>query len=266
MSKVFADFLSHRIPGLSPTCKKARLSKRQVLPIWDCSNRQYIYNLETNDKFSDKHDLPTLLSTLETMKFHASIYGVSTLVIPKIGCGLGKMSWQETVTLLRDVFAYSDIHVVVYTQEGHGVHALSSEGDLEFYVEDEVERYSEEVHLNEKNLETDFTRDLKACQPTCDEQFPSLTEKEVNNRRQSRNKSFNSQVFDKTEQKRSTHSTENYVGLSQHYKLMNTISLDLPFRFTFIVTTKHSYIYGGLRDNYIIEFLDTRLSSRSSKT
>ena len=45
---------------------------------------------------------------------------------------MDKMNWLDVVELLRDVFAYSDIHVVVYTLESHGVHAMSSEGDLEF--------------------------------------------------------------------------------------------------------------------------------------
>ena len=136
----------------------------------------------TKDKFSDKPDIPTLLPTLEAMKSHASMYGISTVAIPKIGCGLDKINWQDVVKLLRDVFAYSDIHIVVYTLESHGVYALSSEGDPEFYAEDEIERYSEEFHLNEKDLETDFTRNSKWCQSISDEQFPVLREKEGNDR------------------------------------------------------------------------------------
>ena len=136
----------------------------------------------TKDKFSDKPDLPTLLSTVEEMKTHASMYGVSTIAVLKIGCGLDKMNRQEVVKLLRNVFAYSDSHVVVYILESHGVHALSSEVDPEFYAEDEMERYSEEFQLNEMDLETDFTRDSNSCQPTSDEHFPTLREKEGNDR------------------------------------------------------------------------------------
>ena len=32
--------------------------------------------------------------------------------------------------------------------------------------------------MNGKDLETDFTRDAKSCQPTCDEQFPTFREKD----------------------------------------------------------------------------------------
>ena len=116
------------------------------------------------------------------MKSHAAMHRVSTIAIPKKGCRLDQMNWQKVVKLLRDVFAYSDIHVVVYTLESHGVHSMSSEGDPEFYAEDEIERYSEEFYLDEKDLETYFTKDAKSCQPPCDEQFPILREKDLNSR------------------------------------------------------------------------------------
>ena len=113
---------------------------------------------------------------------HAAMYGVSAIAIPKIGCGLDQMNWQGVLNFLPDVFAYSHIQVVVYTLESHGADALLSEDDPEIYAEDEVERYSEEFCLAEKDPETDFTKDLKSCQPPCDEQFPILREKELNNR------------------------------------------------------------------------------------
>ena len=69
------------------------------------------------------------------------------LYIPKLGCGLDQMNWQEIVKLLRDIFAYADIQIVVYTLQENGVHVLSAEGDAEFYANDEIERYSEECLL-----------------------------------------------------------------------------------------------------------------------
>ena len=136
----------------------------------------------TKERFFDKSDLSTLLTTLETMKSHAAMYGVSTIAIPKTGCGLDQMNWQEVVKLLRDVFDYSYIYVVVYTLESHGVRAISSEGDPEFHAEDEIERYNEQFYLDEKDLETDFTKVSKSCQPPCDEQFPILCKKDLHNR------------------------------------------------------------------------------------
>ena len=116
------------------------------------------------------------------MKIHASMNGVSTIAIPKLGCGLDQMNWQEVVKLLRDIFAYADVQLVVYTLEENGVHALSAEGDAEFYADDEIERYGEEFLLENRELETDFTKGSKSCQPTYDEQFPVLREKDHNDR------------------------------------------------------------------------------------
>ena len=58
---------------------------------------------------------------------------------------------------------------------------MSSEGDANFYAEDDIERYSEQFYLNDKDLETDFTRDAKSCKLTCDEQIPTFRKKDYNN-------------------------------------------------------------------------------------
>ena len=180
ISKGFAQFLSERIPRLRRTCRRAHLLKDQVFPFWDSSSRRYFYNLVTKEKYSDKPDLQTLATTLQNMQSHATMHGVSTIAIPKIGCGLDQMNWQDVVKLLRDIFAYSDIQIVVYSLDEHAIHAMSAEGDPKFYAEDGIDRYSEEFHLNEREFETDFTSDAKSCQPDCDEQFPILRPKELN--------------------------------------------------------------------------------------
>ena len=58
---------------------------------------------------------------------------------------------------------------------------MSSEAHPDFYAEVKIEKYSEEFYLNDEDLKTDFTRDAKSCQPTCDEQFPNFREKDYNN-------------------------------------------------------------------------------------
>ena len=84
--------------------------------------------------------------------------------------------------LPQEIFAYADVQLVVYTLEENGVHALSAEGDAEFYADDEIKRYSEEFLLENRELETIFIKDCKSSQPICDEQFPVLREKDYNNR------------------------------------------------------------------------------------
>ena len=100
------------------------------------------------------------------MQAHATMHGVSTIAIPKIGCGLDQTNWQDIVKLIRNIFAYSDIQIVAYSLDEHAIHAMSAEGDPDFYAEDEIDRYSEEFQLSERELETDFTSDVKSCQQT----------------------------------------------------------------------------------------------------
>ena len=180
MRKGFAQFLSERVPRLKRTCRRANPLKDQVFPFWDSSSGRYIYNLVTEDKYSDKPDLQTLATTLQNMQAHATMHGVLTIAIPKLGFGPDEMNWQDVVKLLRNIFAYSEIQILVYPLDEHAIHAMSAERDPEFYAEDEIDRHSEEFHLNERELETDFTSDAKSCQPDCDEHFLILRPKDQN--------------------------------------------------------------------------------------
>ena len=75
------------------------------------------------------------------------------------------MNWEEVVKLRRDIFAYADVQIVLCTLEENGVHGLSAEGDAEFYAYDDMERYSEEIVLENLEFETHFTKASKSCQP-----------------------------------------------------------------------------------------------------
>ena len=135
----------------------------------------------TKERFCDKPNWPTLSKTLEAMKIHSSTNGDSTIAIPNFGCGLDQMYWQEFVKLHRDIFAYADIQNLVYTLEENGVHAMSAEGDTEFYADDEI-KYGEDFFWQDHALETIFTKNPESLQPTCDEQYRVLREKDHNNR------------------------------------------------------------------------------------
>ena len=181
MSKTIADFLSHRISGLRSTCRTAKFFMGQVHPFWGSTEERYIHNLVTKERFCDKPNLSTLSKTLDAIKIHACTNGVSTIAIAKLGCGLNQMKWQEVAKLLCDVLAYADVQIILYTLEEKGLHAMSVEGNAEFYADDEIRRYTEDFLLENCELETDFTKDSKSCEPTCDEQFPSFARKTTTN-------------------------------------------------------------------------------------
>ena len=153
----------------------------QVYPVWVSTGKRYIYNPVTKERFCDKSDLWTLIKTLEAMKIHSCTNGGFTIAIPKLGCGLDQMNWHDVAKLIRDISAYAAVRIVVYILEESGIHAMSAEGDAEFFAANKIERYSEELFLDNHELETDFSKDSKSCQPTCDEQFPVFCEKSHNN-------------------------------------------------------------------------------------
>ena len=113
MSKRFVDLLSQQNPGLRDAYRWTNSLRAQTFPFWDPVGNQYIYNLVTKTKYSEKLNLRTLSLTLEELKSHARLYRISTIVMPKIGCRLGQMNWLEVVKLLRDFFASSNVRRVV---------------------------------------------------------------------------------------------------------------------------------------------------------
>ena len=139
MSNDFAELLSERVSDFRDAGRWAKLLTGQTFPFRDRTGNRYIYNLATKIKLFEKPNLPILSLTPDAMKSHARLYEVSNIAIPKIGCGLDQINWQEVLKLLGDSFAYSIIRFVVYTLEENGVHALSSQGDPDFCVEDEIE-------------------------------------------------------------------------------------------------------------------------------
>ena len=87
---------------------------------------------------------------------------------------------KEVLKLLLDIFAYFAVQIVVYTPEKNGVQAMSPEGDAEFCADDEMELSIEKLFLENHELETDFTKDYKSCEPTCNQQFSVLRDKDKN--------------------------------------------------------------------------------------
>ena len=79
--------------------------------------------------------------------------------------------------LLPDIFAYANVQAVVISFDENRVHVITAEGDAEIYADDEIERSSEKIFHENRELETDFTKDYKSCQPTCDKEFSALREK-----------------------------------------------------------------------------------------
>ena len=114
------------------------------------------------------------------MRGHALLNNITKLLMPKIGCGLDKLQWTDVFKLLQDTFTYSGVQIQIVTKRETDSKRRNPSSSNKHYVENEVENYTNERTKEGDELETDFTRDSKSCQPPCAEQFPILRSKQLN--------------------------------------------------------------------------------------
>ena len=75
---------------------------------------RYIYNLVTKLKFNDEPTYQSMKHSLSKMKEHALRFNVKEISMPKIGCGLDRLSWDVVESIIKDVFIETDITISVY--------------------------------------------------------------------------------------------------------------------------------------------------------
>ena len=98
----------------------------------------------------------------------------------KIGCGLDKFQWTDFFKLMEDTITYTGIQILIIIKRETDSIRRKSPPNNEHYAENEVENYTNEWIKEQDELETDFTRGSKSCQPRCREQFPTLRPKQMN--------------------------------------------------------------------------------------
>lgn len=76
---------------------------------------RYIYYLVTKERYFDKPTMATLESSLRALRRHVVRHNVSSISMPRIGCGLDKLQWPAVSKLIYDVFKYVDIEINIYT-------------------------------------------------------------------------------------------------------------------------------------------------------
>ena len=102
---------------------------------------------------------------------------IKTVSMLREASELEDFQWQDVTQIIQEVFAYSEIQLRIYTRNELDVYGMTTRGDPENAIEDEIQQFSEQFQL-----ETDFTSDAKSCQPPCDEQFKIFRPKEDNER------------------------------------------------------------------------------------
>ncbi|KAK5863895.1 hypothetical protein PBY51_000886 [Eleginops maclovinus] len=76
---------------------------------------RFVYYLITKKKASQKPTYESLTRSLEDMKSHCQSNNVTSISMPRIGCGLDKLQWSKVAEILEQVFKPTNISITVYS-------------------------------------------------------------------------------------------------------------------------------------------------------
>ncbi|XP_023669172.1 ADP-ribose glycohydrolase OARD1 isoform X2 [Paramormyrops kingsleyae] len=93
--------------------------KAQNKKTGDCAvlrrHNRFVYYLITKKKASQKPTYESLKQSLVAMKTHCWENSVASISIPRIGCGLDRLSWEKVSVIIEEVFRDSNIRITVYS-------------------------------------------------------------------------------------------------------------------------------------------------------
>ena len=76
---------------------------------------RFIYAMVTKHKYSDTPTYDTLRRSLRALKEHCVLHEVRHLAMPRIGCGLDRLSWDRVLPMIRTEFKDTSVKVSVYS-------------------------------------------------------------------------------------------------------------------------------------------------------
>lgn len=77
------------------------------------TNGIIVGNLVTKERYFHKPTLETLRQSLEDLREQAFEMKLQRFAMPKIGCGLDKLEWIDVREIIQEVFAETDIVILV---------------------------------------------------------------------------------------------------------------------------------------------------------
>ncbi|PZM63810.1 macro domain-containing protein [Paenibacillus dendritiformis] len=90
-------------------------AKHSPLKIGTCYKVGRALNLVTKAKYWHKPTYESLTQAVVSMRVVCLEEGITVLAMPQIGCGLDKLQWGRVREIIKDVFADTDIEIVVCT-------------------------------------------------------------------------------------------------------------------------------------------------------
>lgn len=79
------------------------------------SKNRYIFYLVTKARYFHKPTIASLESSLRVMRDLCVTNNIRQLAMPRIGCGLDKLDWNQVSELIQRIFANDDIEITIYS-------------------------------------------------------------------------------------------------------------------------------------------------------
>lgn len=76
-----------------------------------------VFNLVTKKHYWDKPTYKDLEDSLHELRELCALSGYTKLAMPKIGCGLDRLKWEKVESIIRQVFDYSNIDILICEKE-----------------------------------------------------------------------------------------------------------------------------------------------------
>ncbi len=81
--------------------------------ITTCSDWKCEINLVTKERAFEKPTLGTLRQSLASLNSYVRSVGLKKIAMPKIGCGLDRLKWEDVSVLIKEVFEDTDVEILV---------------------------------------------------------------------------------------------------------------------------------------------------------
>ena len=128
MGKGLALAFKQRYPQMfvsyQQACREGKLHIGQ--PILYKASTPWILNFPTKDHWRDDAKIEYLEEGLRYFSTHYTSLGIKSVAFPKLGTGLGKLSWNVVGPLMLTYLSQVDINVYVYITEGDQEYCIGS--------------------------------------------------------------------------------------------------------------------------------------------
>ncbi len=120
MGKGLAQAFKRRYPAMfvvyQQECRTGKLRIGQ--PTLYRESKPWILNFPTKDHWREDSKLEYLEQGLQYFVDHYKEMGIQSIAFPKLGAGLGKLSWEEVGPLMVRYLGQVDCEVMIYIAEG----------------------------------------------------------------------------------------------------------------------------------------------------